>query len=95
MLRYLQSGSDKGLCTSKLRRQVAAILATRGPKKDKTMAQQPHIKKFFKGTSLINPPQVHRFPTWKLHLVLKALAKGPFELGVIPFERAYCLRPPF
>lgn len=79
ILSFLQEGLSKGLSTSTLRRQVAAISAVRGARKGKSLSQHPHVKRFLKGAALINPPQVHRFPTWNLNLVLRALSREPFE----------------
>lgn len=37
------------------------------------------MKRFLKGVLLLNPPQIYRFPSWKLNLVLRALHRPPFE----------------
>lgn len=79
ILDFLQSGLEKGLSTSTLKRQVAALSAALGHKKGKTLAQHPHVRRFLKGASLINPPPEHRFPSWRLNLVLQALCCPPFE----------------
>lgn len=79
ILDFLQSGLEKGLSTSTLKRQVAAISAALGHKNGKTLAQHLHVRRFLKGASLLNPPPVHRFPSWRLNLVLQALCHPPFE----------------
>lgn len=79
VLEFLQAGLDKGLSTSTLRRQVAALSATLGTRAGGSIAQHTHIKRFLRGVSLVSPPQVHRFPSWRLNLVLKALCRPPFE----------------
>lgn len=43
------------------------------------MARHPLIQRFLKGEESLSPPQIHRFPTWKLNVVLHALTKSPFE----------------
>lgn len=79
VLEFLQSGLDKGLSTSTLRRQVAAVSAVLGHSNNRTLAQHPYVRRFLRETALLNPPQVHRFPTQRLNLVLNALCKPPFE----------------
>lgn len=46
---------------------------------DFTLSRHPHVSRFLRGVYLSNPPPVHRFPSWRLNLVLTALTKAPFE----------------
>lgn len=79
ILGFLQAGVDKGLSVCTLRRHVAAISAVLGRGKNRSLAQHSHVKRFLRGVSLVSPPQVHRFPSWRLNLVLRALCHPPFE----------------
>lgn len=79
VLGFLQAGLEKGLSVCTLRRHVAAISAVLGSRKEGSLSQHPHIKRFLRGVSLVSPPQIHRFPSWRLNLVLRALCNPPFE----------------
>lgn len=79
ILEFLQDGLRLGLSTSTLRRQVAAIGSVLGAQGGGSLASHPHIKRFLRGVHLVNPPTVHRYPSWSLKTVLAALTKGCFE----------------
>lgn len=44
-----------------------------------SLSRHPHVLQFLKGATSISPPQHHRFPTWKLNVVLNTLTGPPFE----------------
>lgn len=58
---------------------VAALDSIRLVCGDCTLGRHPLIQCFLKGAASLSPPQIHRFPTWKLEVVLHALTKSPFE----------------
>lgn len=62
-----------------LQRQVAALNNTLGAGLGTNMSGHPHIKSFLKGVVFLNPPVVHCFPTWDLHLVLNSFMGLHFE----------------
>lgn len=68
---------------------MATILAIMGHERNRTLAGHPHIKRFLRGTSLINPPQVHRFLTRTLNLVLQALTEAPLEWMASCYMKAF------
>lgn len=80
VLQFLQDGRDRRkLKASTLRRQIAA-LATILPNLDgHCVSAHPLIKRFIKGSLLLDPPIRHRFPTWNLSTVLNGLTRPPFE----------------
>ncbi|XP_013914424.1 PREDICTED: uncharacterized protein LOC106543051, partial [Thamnophis sirtalis] len=78
-LDFLQEGLDKGLAVSTQRRQVAALSTILARSSSRSLSQHPQIKSFLKGAVNISPPAVHRYPSWDLPFVLKALTKAPFE----------------
>lgn len=87
ILELLQVGLEMGLSTSPLHRQVAAINSTLGAGLGPNFLAHPHIKRFLKGVALLNPPVVHRFPTWALHVVLQGLRGSSFEpLAKVPLK---------
>lgn len=43
-------------------------------------SRHPHIRLFLRGATSKDPPIIHRFPTWRLNMVLSALTKPPFEI---------------
>ncbi|XP_058041733.1 uncharacterized protein LOC131199706 [Ahaetulla prasina] len=79
ILAFLQRGLDAGLATNTLKRQVAAISSVLRCGSLIPLSKEPHIQQFLRGASNINPPVVHRFPTWRLNAVLTALTRTPFE----------------
>ncbi|XP_042300431.1 uncharacterized protein LOC121918446 [Sceloporus undulatus] len=79
LLQFLQDGIKKGLRPNTIRRQVAAITSVLPHKKASVMSSHPHVKRLLRGLSNRAPPTRHRFPTWNLHTVLKALTVEPFE----------------
>lgn len=79
ILEFLQDGLDKGLKPATLRRQVAALDSVLSILSSVTFSRHPLIGKFLKGAAAKSPPQRHRFPTWDLNVVLRALTKPPFE----------------
>lgn len=87
VLLFLQDGLEKGLSTSTLKRQLAAISGIVGAGSGSSMACHPHVRRFFRGVALLNPPTVHRFPSWDLNKVLVALTGKPFEpLATVPLR---------
>lgn len=87
ILEFLQEGVEKGLSTNTIKRQLATISSILGPRKHGTISTHHDAKRFIKGLKLLNPPTVHRFPTWNLHLVLKVLMGQPFEpLDSVPLK---------
>lgn len=43
------------------------------------ISAHPHIKCILGGAALLNPPVVHRFPSWDPHVVFQGLMVPPFE----------------
>lgn len=39
----------------------------------------PNVQRFLRGVAQINPPPIHRFPSWDLSKILKVLTGNPFE----------------
>ncbi|XP_060543235.1 uncharacterized protein LOC132710620 [Pantherophis guttatus] len=76
---FLQSGFRKGLRPNTLRRQVAAIASVLSCGSKDPISRHPVITTFLRGATNLRPPTVHRFPTWNLNKVLKALMAPPFE----------------
>lgn len=70
---------DKCMSTNTIRYQVATISSVLDPRKSGPLSAHLDIKCFIKGLALLNPLPVHRFPTWDLHLGLKAMMGAPFE----------------
>lgn len=87
ILDFLQKGVDKGLSTNTIKRQlftISSILDTGGAG---SLSTHPDCRRFLQGLKLLNPPVVHHFPTWDLHLVLKALMGPSFEpLATVPIR---------
>lgn len=79
ILEFLQDGLEMGLSASTLRRQAAAINSTLRACSGRKGSSHPYIQRFLRGVSLISPPTIHQFPTWKLNKVLSALMGPPFE----------------
>lgn len=79
VLGFLQDGLDSGLRPATLRKQVAALASVVPMIDGLPLGRHRHISRFLRGAALQNPPQSHRFPTWRLHVVLSALTKPPFE----------------
>lgn len=87
VLKFLQEGLSSGLKPATLRKQVTALSSVLSPSGEVTLNKYPHICRFLRGATLRNPPQVHRFHTWRLHTVLSALTKHPFEpIAEIPLN---------
>ncbi|XP_060549247.1 uncharacterized protein LOC132712297 [Pantherophis guttatus] len=76
---FLQSGLRKGLRPNTLRRQLAAIASVLSCGSKDPISRHPIITTFLRGATNLRPPTVHRFPTWNLNKVLKALMSPPFE----------------
>ncbi|XP_029140096.1 ephrin type-A receptor 7 [Protobothrops mucrosquamatus] len=76
---YLLDGLDKGLAPATIRRQVAAFSTLLTCADSVPLAHHPRIRAFLKGACNTRPPVVHRYPSWELPLVLRALTKPPFE----------------
>lgn len=86
-MEFLQSGLEKGLSTATLKRQVSSIASILGYPRGWNLSFHPHVKKFIKGVALLNPPGLHRVPTWDLPLVLKMVTRAPFEpLATCPLK---------
>lgn len=79
VLSFLQDGLKAHLKLATLRRQVAALDSIFSTNAESVLSSHPLIRRFLKGAASICPPQTHRFPTWKLNVVLNALTKSPFE----------------
>lgn len=79
VLEFLQEGLEKKLKPATLRRQIAALDLVLSARSQSNLARHPLIGKFLKGATTRCPPQSHRFPTWNLPSVLRALTKPPFE----------------
>nr|XP_056717782.1 uncharacterized protein CXorf58 homolog [Euleptes europaea] len=79
ILEFLQDGVTKKLKASTLRRQVAAIAMVIPLLDGFPIGKHPHLLTFLKGVSAISLPVVHRFPTWRLNVVLHALTIHPLE----------------
>lgn len=74
ILEFLKDGLDKGLSTSTIRRQLAALRSTLGVSTSNTVLRHPHVQCFLKGISQINPPTISSFP-------FVGLTFGPFRDG--------------
>ncbi|XP_058017525.1 uncharacterized protein LOC131187272 [Ahaetulla prasina] len=79
ILAFLQRGLDSGLATNTLRRQIAALSSVLRCGSLLPLSKEPLIQQFLRGATNVNPPVVHRFPSWRLNAVLNALTKTPFE----------------
>ncbi|XP_048340536.1 transcriptional enhancer factor TEF-1 [Sphaerodactylus townsendi] len=79
ILQFLQEGFERGLRSATLRRQLAAISMLWPHVRGAPPSRHPDILRFLKGVKQKQPPVVHRFPSWKLNIVLTALTKHPFE----------------
>lgn len=82
ILEFLQDGLKKGLRPATLRRQVEArdsIHSLRATSPFESLSRHPLIQKFLRGSCSLNPGTTHRFPSWKLHTMLRALMGPPFE----------------
>ncbi|XP_026545234.1 uncharacterized protein LOC113426991 [Notechis scutatus] len=79
ILDFSQEGLDKGLSTNTLCRQVAALSSVLYIHGKGSLSQNQTIRRFLKGAANLRPPMVHRFPTWDLPKVLRALMTEPFE----------------
>lgn len=79
VLSFLQDGLRMQLRPATLRRQVAALDSVLALRDGRSLSRHPHVVRFLKGATVLAPPTVHRFPSWKLHPVLNALTKAPFE----------------
>lgn len=55
-----------------LRCQMAVLESVLSVHGSWMLARHPLIQRFLKGAESLSPPQVHRFPAWKLHMVLNA-----------------------
>lgn len=97
ILIFLQDGFDKGLAPATLRRQVAALSTVLSKDASHPLSHDPRIKGFLRGTTIIRPPTIHRYPSWDLSLVLQALMASPFELlasislRLLSFKMAFLL----
>ncbi|XP_042300634.1 uncharacterized protein LOC121918687, partial [Sceloporus undulatus] len=79
LLQFLQDGVDQGLRPNTVKRQISAVTSILPHDEAALISQHPHIRRLLKGVSNRSPPTIHRFPSWDLHKVLKALTIAPFE----------------
>lgn len=79
VLDFLQDGLDKKLKPATLRRQVAALDSVLSVQRKVSLSRHPLVCRFLKVAVAKSRPQRHRFPTWNLGTVLRALSKQPFE----------------
>lgn len=87
ILDFLQSGLEKGLSTSTLRRQMAALSTVIRCPPYSSLAHHPLIRGFLHGVMNLCHPTVHRYLTWDLSLVLQTVMSPPFEpLGSVPLK---------
>ncbi|XP_042302565.1 uncharacterized protein LOC121919745 [Sceloporus undulatus] len=87
VLQFLQDGFLQGLRPNTVKRQVAAITSILPHDDAARISQHPHIRRLLKGVANMAPPTKHRFPSWDLHKVLKALTIPPFEpLREVPLK---------
>lgn len=75
ILDFLQAGLEKGLKTSTLKVQIAAISAI----SDQKLAEHPWIRRFIQASRRIQPSIRSSMPPWDLNLVLSVLSGPPFE----------------
>ncbi|XP_060550099.1 uncharacterized protein LOC132712496 [Pantherophis guttatus] len=87
ILDFLQAGLDRGLASSTLRRQTTALSTVLTCPPYQSLSHHPRIRGFLHGAMNLQPPTVHRYPSWDLPLVLQALTLPPFEpLGSIALK---------
>ncbi|KAK9403183.1 ubiquitin carboxyl-terminal hydrolase 7-like [Crotalus adamanteus] len=67
-----------GLAPATIRRQVTPLSTLLTCANSVPLAHHPRIRAF-KGACNTGPPVVHKYPSWELPLVLRALTKPPFE----------------
>lgn len=79
VLGFLQAGLTAGLSPSTLRRQVAALSTVISVPVYHSLSHHPWVKDFLRGATQLRPPQVHRYPSWDLNVVLQELTVSPFE----------------
>lgn len=81
VLKFLQDGFRKGLRPATLKRQVAALDSVYSLKVHAfpSLSRHPIVQKFLRGATLLCPAVLHRFPTWHLNTVLRALTGPPFK----------------
>lgn len=80
VFQFLQEGLSKGLNTNILKQQLATISSILGTGSRESLFSHPHIKRFIRGVALIKPLTIHRYLSWNLNSVLRALMGKPFEL---------------
>lgn len=78
ILVFLQVGLEKGLSTSTLRRQVAAISAVQEICRGESLTICVRTLRS-RGVSLLCLPEVHRSVMWNLNVVLNTLCKASVE----------------
>ncbi|XP_053138354.1 uncharacterized protein LOC128339002 [Hemicordylus capensis] len=87
LLHFLQDGLDKGLKPNTLKRQAASLLPMLRGAASSSVKDRALLKRFLRGATLLSPPVFHRFPSWNLNLVLRALQEPPFEpIRTIPLR---------
>ncbi|XP_013930876.1 PREDICTED: uncharacterized protein LOC106556402 [Thamnophis sirtalis] len=79
ILDFLQDSVDKGLAPNTLHRQVTALSTILAPEGQPSLGRHPTIRSFLRGATNLSPLMVHRYPTWDLNVVLRALVEPPFE----------------
>ncbi|XP_068091050.1 uncharacterized protein [Hyperolius riggenbachi] len=75
VLEFLQEGYQKGLSTSTLKVQTAAISVFL----ERRLAEEEFFIRFFQALKRIRPLVQSRMPSWDLNTVLQALCNSPFE----------------
>lgn len=79
VLFFLQDGALFGIKAPTFRRHLSVLASVLPSFRGLPITKHPHVARFLHGVTLKNSTQIHRFPTWKLHTVLTALTKAPFE----------------
>ena len=79
VLEFLQEGLKQGLRPATLKRQSAALATVIQSLEGFPLTKHPLVIRFLKGATALAPPQIHRFPSWNLNLVLQSLTTTPFE----------------
>ncbi|XP_060537977.1 uncharacterized protein LOC132709142 [Pantherophis guttatus] len=79
VIEFLQEGLVSGLSPNTLRRQVAALSTVLSGSSSEPLSRDSLIRQFLRGATNIRPPTIHRYPSWDLPKVLRALTGPPFE----------------
>ena len=79
ILEFLQENVRQGLRPNTLRWQTTAIATVVQQVEGYLLTRNPLVVRFLKGATVKAPPQVHRFPSWNLNIVLQTLTRTPFK----------------